>query len=972
MSIQRLPEDVVAQIKSSTAITSLNEVICGLLKNSLDAGATKLNISVDYAKGNCSVEDNGIGILPAEFTTAGGLGKLHYTSHFPIRSHIHGNSGTFLASVAALSLLSITSHHKDYRSHNTIQIHNSKVLARHIPSPPDQRLLTFSHGTRITVRDLFGSMPVRVKQRSLTTDKSALTRDWEYLKASIVALLLPWPGQATISVRDSASQQTATIRNKEAIDGALAERARRSLYVSRVSSLLYQAGLSEENVADSWVALKAAAGSLSMSGAVCLTPVATKRMQFISIGIQPVSNERGSNVLYEEVNRLFANSGFGVEEEINNIDEPEKTRRAEDRRYKSEGYTDRELKARKGINRWPMFHISIDVDDPAESSAVHDLRDILDERRNHLSGIIDVLRAMIYEFLKRHNFRPVYYNKKKRQPCKHFGSRIPPEAATSALPSRPRSQSGISFEKVKMGPPGDLATSRLYLPTTQSPASSQESPFDGWLRIKSGRQTPMPAKDIEFGVHGEPSEPRSSSMFLSTKRTVSSDSPLFNDKGELRRVPFLDVEEHPEPANQDHNSDMVVEKPEEIGSLLVVEKDIVWTNPATKRKSTIDARTGFVIQPEEPVKARSYSARPSRLTSTKRVRTEAASRKSDCTWIEDLLSSWKNPVFEAAEPQIPAAFDEARLISSMNNSSRNSHHCRHLPLDNIFNVEAKVSKDALRAAEVLAQVDRKFILAKAPLEPISSTKCPEDQISLLIVIDQHAADERCRVEALMASYFNPGSSGAAQTETLDKFLQYEISTQERSLFERHESYFEHWGIEYQLNTIASRLQLQSIKFPSFLKVTSLPPSIAERCQTEPQLLISLLRKEAWKLDDSGRTQARRRLEKGAPGSGHNDEAELHWLARFHGCPQGILELINSRACRSAIMFNDPLSLDECKDLLRRLADCAFPFQCAHGRPSMVPLVDMGDERIYRNERPAKGTFGKQFKRWKASMIDDHS
>jgi hypothetical protein len=77
MSIQQLPEDVTAQIKSSTTITSLNGVVCGLVKNSLDAGATKVTISVDYAKGNCSIEDNGDGIPPHEFTPSGGLGKLH-------------------------------------------------------------------------------------------------------------------------------------------------------------------------------------------------------------------------------------------------------------------------------------------------------------------------------------------------------------------------------------------------------------------------------------------------------------------------------------------------------------------------------------------------------------------------------------------------------------------------------------------------------------------------------------------------------------------------------------------------------------------------------------------------------------------------------------------------------------------------------------------------------------------------------
>lgn len=77
MSIQPLPSDVIAQIKSSIAITSLNEVVCELVKNSLDSSSTKIDISVDYAKGGCIVEDDGLGILPPEFREAGGLGKLY-------------------------------------------------------------------------------------------------------------------------------------------------------------------------------------------------------------------------------------------------------------------------------------------------------------------------------------------------------------------------------------------------------------------------------------------------------------------------------------------------------------------------------------------------------------------------------------------------------------------------------------------------------------------------------------------------------------------------------------------------------------------------------------------------------------------------------------------------------------------------------------------------------------------------------
>lgn len=82
MSIQPLPPDVIAQIKSSTAITSLNGVVSELLKNSLDASSTKVEITVDYSRGSCAVEDDGFGILPPEFGEDGGLGKL-YREHFP-------------------------------------------------------------------------------------------------------------------------------------------------------------------------------------------------------------------------------------------------------------------------------------------------------------------------------------------------------------------------------------------------------------------------------------------------------------------------------------------------------------------------------------------------------------------------------------------------------------------------------------------------------------------------------------------------------------------------------------------------------------------------------------------------------------------------------------------------------------------------------------------------------------------------
>lgn len=72
-----LPPHVAAQIKSSTAIPTLASVVLGLVANSLDAEAFKIDISVDFGRGTISIEDDGVGIPPREFTENGGLGRLH-------------------------------------------------------------------------------------------------------------------------------------------------------------------------------------------------------------------------------------------------------------------------------------------------------------------------------------------------------------------------------------------------------------------------------------------------------------------------------------------------------------------------------------------------------------------------------------------------------------------------------------------------------------------------------------------------------------------------------------------------------------------------------------------------------------------------------------------------------------------------------------------------------------------------------
>ncbi len=57
-------------------------------------------------------------------------------------------------------------------------------------------------------------------------------------------------------------------------------------------------------------------------------------------------------------------------------------------------------------------------------------------------------------------------------------------------------------------------------------------------------------------------------------------------------------------------------------------------------------------------------------------------------------------------------------------------------------------------------------------------------------------------------------------------------------------------------------------------------------------------------------------------------------------PAAHVRLLASKACRTAIMFNTQLPQSRCLQLLHELKQTKHCFSCAHGRPTMVPLVDV--------------------------------
>ncbi|KAG5975140.1 hypothetical protein E4U58_001966 [Claviceps cyperi] len=858
MSIRPLPKDAINGIKASSAVTSLSDVVCGLLKNSLDAQASKVNISLDFSLGNCVIEDDGLGIEPREFGEHGGLGRLHHTSKLPPNPKIHGGHGEFIASIATLALLTISSRHHHHESCSALTIHNGKFLARSIPAPLDQQLASKGHGTRLSVRNLFGSMPVRVKQRGLLfSDRAKIDREWDRVAKEIAALLLAWPEEVSVRVRETNSQQEARIITRS-LDPA-----------TRTSRLFVQAGLAESEDRESWVPVSASSRRVRIEGAISTTPVASRRSQIVCLGIRPVQNSFGTNILYKEVNKMFKSSTFGVMDS-NDIDKVQE-------------------KAKKGIEKWPMYFLKVNILGTDESLAVED---VLGNSNHSLQAIVDLLKVVCCGFLKKHWMEPRRGQKldmnKKLSHLQYVGGQHTSEQETAlpSLSSRARSVNGDA-------------------PT----GGSTSSPFDSWHRTKVGKAPPLKSS---IAKHQTDELRERTSEAAAAAAPVKVHRPLVGEGGMLLRKPFDDLDEM------------------EFFSQAEIQRGPSET--AEDRPTTASEQEAIVDSQTVPRKTNDVpTSQPSKV----------GAKPPRQKWLSDILETWENPVFEITEPRIPALPQNAdpieRCVEVRGDGQRSkffSQEHKNVQFEaSSMNLSSRVSRRALDKAKVIGQVDRKFILLQLPLRPSKHAAPSSEASSALIMLDQHAADERYRLEELMSQYFSQSTQGLQPvTEQLERPIVFEMSAREKDLLGRCHAHFQAWGIVMEQRKTDKHGETQVIGVDAsgaVVAVLRLPTSISERCQGDPKLVIELVRKEIWKLED------------GTVPLNPVCEPGRSWVSCFHGCPDGILQLLYSRSCRSAVMFNDALSLEDCQQLVSRLSQCAFPFQCAHGRPSMAPLVDIG-------------------------------
>ncbi|HEU5367820.1 MAG TPA: DNA mismatch repair endonuclease MutL [Ktedonobacterales bacterium] len=158
MSIRLLPTEVAAKIAAGEVVERPASVVKELLENAIDAGAT--TIRVDLQEGGLRlirVSDNGRGMAADELVLA--LAR-HATSKIQALDDLEriqtlGFRGEALASVAAVSQLTLTSRPAESEIAATISADNGALDQVSKAGAPV--------GTTVIVRDLFASVPARLK-----------------------------------------------------------------------------------------------------------------------------------------------------------------------------------------------------------------------------------------------------------------------------------------------------------------------------------------------------------------------------------------------------------------------------------------------------------------------------------------------------------------------------------------------------------------------------------------------------------------------------------------------------------------------------------------------------------------------------------------------------------------------------------------------------------------------------------------
>ena len=230
------------------------------------------------------------------------------------------------------------------------------------------------------------------------------------------------------------------------------------------------------------------------------------------------------------------------------------------------------------------------------------------------------------------------------------------------------------------------------------------------------------------------------------------------------------------------------------------------------------------------------------------------------------------------------------------------------------NYRFSLKRESFEKLTVLGQLDYKFIICKGVFCFPSATGDTEEILPAVIVVDQHAADERIRVEQMEKKLSEQLDKGVNKDEhfilhsaKLKEPKKKLLSSSDHSSAHDYVEVFKYWGWHW--------IQGAQLYDSREIFITHVPVLAGEECSDED--FFDFLRK----------------LQELNPARGIERQ-----IVSYRYTPQFIKRVLNGKACRGAIMFGDELSYPDMCSLIYQLHECRLPFQCAHGRPSIYPLL----------------------------------
>ncbi|KAL4692442.1 hypothetical protein H8959_016252 [Pygathrix nigripes] len=293
--------------------------------------------------------------------------------------------------------------------------------------------------------------------------------------------------------------------------------------------------------------------------------------------------------------------------------------------------------------------------------------------------------------------------------------------------------------------------------------------------------------------------------------------------------------------------------------------------------------------------------------------------------LQSLFSEWDNPVF-ACYPEVAVDVSSGQAESLA------------VKIHNIL-YPYRFTKEMIHSMQVLQQVDSKFIAC------LMSTKTEENGEAggnLLVLVDQHAAHERIRLEQLIIdSYEKQQAQGSGRkkllSSTLIPPLEITVTEEQRRLLWCYHKNLEDLGLELVFPDTSDSLVLVG-KVPLCFVEREANELRRGRSTVTKSIVEEFIREQVELLQTTGGIQGT--------------------------LPLTVQKVLASQACHGAIKFNDGLSLQESCRLIETLSSCQLPFQCAHGRPSMLPLADIDHLEQEKQIKPNLAKLRKMAQAWR--------